>query len=394
MGKIGQKILNATKTALEREDRRGNNPHDPRKDPNYKRWVDKADEDDVVGRLTKPKSAEFHNDGLEDFFASDVFKQYDGKGKSKAFEAKLHVVRNGVSRSKTAAVTTIADIRDVGTIQRLPGVVPLGVAENRLGSLMPQYEATGSAVAYLREVGFVNSAAGRPENIDPASTTASTRSTIDIDKKQANVETVDHYIDFPQELLEDQPALIQFLRDRMGDGLEDNKDAMILSGAGPGSNEFLGFYADTDVPAYAWSSGSVGDNMADAVLMAMVLIHLAKEQSDATVLSIADYAAIVKMKDTAGNYLIPQAHNQGTMLNLWGKPCLQSVAASAGTGLTGAFRRKAAIWTRAKRRYRMTDAHLGRFLDGILTLLVECREALTIFRPEAFREITFDNAPS
>ena len=388
MGKIGQKILLATKTALELEDRKGNAPHDPRKDPNFKRWVDKADADDVVGKLTQAKEKSYHNDGLEDFVGSDVVKTYNGTGKSKAFEAKLHVAR------KSPAITSVSDIRDNGTVQRIQSIVPLGVEETRLGSLMPSYEATGSAVAYLRETGYLNAASGRPENIDPAAATSSSRSTIDIVKKQANVETVDHYIDFPQELLEDQPALLQFLRDRLGDGLEDNKDAMILSGAGAGSNEFLGFYADPAVPSYLWSSGTVGDNMADAVLMAMVMIHLAKERSDGTVLSVADYAAIVKMKDDNGNYLIPQAHNQANMLHLWGKPAVQSTAASAGTGLTGAFRRKAAIWTRASRRYRMTDSHLGRFLDGILTLLVESREALTIFRPEAFREITFDNAPS
>lgn len=399
---IAERINQGVVKELEAADREGRKAVDPRQgNPNFDAWVDHNREKgrpvDLIqsnGGPTGPSP--LVKSQIHQFVHSDICRNYAGKGTSAAFEAKLPAEYKHLDEmaQKAAGITTISDLRDQMTTTRLEGIVPLPVRENRLRAIHPNYPTTSSAIKYPRETGFTNNAAGRPHNDDPASTTASSQSSVATTIKTAVVETVDHHVPVSLELFEDAPALIAYLEGRLEDGLDDNEDAMIVSGAGTGSNEYLGYFTDSDVPAVLWSGGDVGDNQADCVLNAMIALWAAEYEPEKTVLPPAIAGAIMKMKDANGNYLNASAHLQSAKMMLWGYPVIRTTAVSATKGLVGAFSRAAALWTRLLLEFRMTDSHDDKFIEGMIYILARRRAALTIFRPESFRELTFDAAPT
>ena len=407
MSEISDMILNRSRKFLEDKDRRGEQVKDFRDGKTMENYIDNANKHGIISQLKAPsnsnENAPTYMDGVEAFAFSDEFKGFkQTKGNSKTFEwdpsSKLHLPSNGNGGTgrKTPSISTVADIRDNLTTIRSDEIQKAGVRQQRLREFPANIPQTqGDTFKMPRETGFVNSAAGRPENIDAASMTHASQSRISTDWWTVNIETIDHYVDFPEELLEDLPAWIAYMRERGVEGVDDTEDAYITNGAGHGSNEFLGYLTDPDVPTYNWSDGDVGDNMADAVLGAHVEIIAAEFMPDRNLLSVIDHAAILKLKDDNGNYLFPAAHRSGDVeFALWGVPSSKTTALSAGSGISGALRRASQYRSRKKIGFRLTDSHGDRFTAGVYTLVIARRAGFGVNRPEAVRELNFDNAPS
>lgn len=409
MGKIAEKILGYARKHLEDQDAKGTPVQDNRNTKGFERFVDNAEKSGAMKALKSPSAPEGPTplDGIEAFTQSNEFKNYANQGKSgKGSVFKWDPSKgngsgngayqkgaNGLYTAKAPSITTVADIRTELTTDRSGVIVPLGVRQQRLSPMLANIPTTGSAFKTLRETGFTSAAAGRPENIDPASTTPAGVSVINTDFLTTVVEIIDHAIPFPKELMDDLPALISYVRQRGVDGVFDTEDAYIVSGAGPGSNEFLGFLTDPAVQEYLWSSGDTADNMADAILNAMTQIMVAEYMPDRILLSTTDHAQIAKQKDLLGQYTIWGAHQMDTDFALWGVPTSKTTALPTGSALTGAFQRAAEYRQRQGIEFRLTDSHADHFLDNILWLVIGKRAGMAINRPESFREVTFDAAP-
>lgn len=405
MSDIAQDILGHARKHLEKKDRRGEAIPDYRDSEEMRKFIGQAEQSGPISALKAPQAHHdlpTYLDGVEAFVNSNEFKSFakQKSGQSHLFEwdpsssLLLPDGTKGLNGRKTASLTTVSTIRDLLTTERSGEIITLGVRQTRLRTLFSNIPTSGSSVKTLRETGFTNNASTRPENVDPGSTTPALQSAIATDVVTTNVETIDHAIAFPKELMDDLPALIAWLRQRGVDGIDDVEDSMILSGAGSGSNEFLGLLTNASVPEYDWSDGAIGDNMADAVLGAMTQLISAEYMADHVLLSPVDHALIAKMKDTNGNYLFPAAHRQDAEFSLWGVPTSRTTALSTGDAVTGAFRRAATYRPRQAIGYRITDSHASHFLDGVYWMVIERRAAFETGRPESFREIDFDNAPA
>ena len=64
-----------------------------------------------------------------------------------------------------------------------------------------------------------------------------------------------------------------------------------------------------------------------------------------------------------------------------------------GTSLVGAFGTGAQLYDRETANIRISEQHEDFFVRNAIVILAEQRMALAVKRPEAFVEVTFDNAP-
>ena len=78
---------------------------------------------------------------------------------------------------------------------------------------------------------------------------------------------------------------------------------------------------------------------------------------------------------------------------MYKRQVVETTAIESGECLLGAFGLGAMIWDREQASIRISEHHDDYFIRNMLAVLAEERLALTIFRPQAFVLVNFDEAP-
>lgn len=385
-------------------ERKGKTVVDPRDNPNAKRWLDLIAKDEIL-ESPGDSNGSLSNliGGVEAFLKSPQFvnwKSRGGQGRSSDFTFEGGLLaqskRMRALNEKTVQVGTVSDITNVIATDYRPGIVPVGVREVHIRDLFTVLPTQAAAIHYLRETGFTNNAGTLPQNTDPDSVTSYSASRLTITQESTTIRKIGHYIEFPRELMDDATLLQAYLQARMEQGIDDEEDDQLLHGSGVGT-DIMGIFNDADVQEYTWSTDGVsGDNRADAFLMADVELLNANYMGTGYGMSHTDWARIMKLKDSQGNYLFPQAHIIGAIPSLWGKPVARSNAFTQGQGLAGAMGNPGAAYIADRQQtvVRVHDSHASRAIQGILTMVLDKRCALVIQRPESFRQVSLNAAPS
>lgn len=385
-------------------ERRGQQVTPPTENPNAQRWLKAIANDEV---LETPGDSRGSLDNIigsvHKFTESPQFRNWavrGGQGQSAEFlvDGKLsdQSKRALALHEKTVQVATVSDIRNVLATDYRPGIVAQGVRQLRVRDLFTILPTESGAIHYLRETGFTNNAGTLPENTDPDSVTAYSASRITLTQQSTTIRKIGHYIEFPRELMDDVPLLRAYLEARMENGVDDEEDDQLLHGTGVGT-DVMGIFNDSGVAQWTWSSDGVsGDNRADAFLMATIAILNAKYMATGIGMSHTDWARIIKLKDSQGNYLFPQAHFANAPSSLWGLPVVHTDAFTQGQGLVGAMGNPGAAYIADRQQtvIRVTDSHASRAIQGILTMVLDKRLALIVSRPESFRQVSLNAAPS
>jgi HK97 family phage major capsid protein len=111
-------------------------------------------------------------------------------------------------------------------------------------------------------------------------------------------------------------------------------------------------------------------------------------QPDALVINPTDWMHIQLSKTTFGSYLGtgPWAYPQQP--TLWGLPVAVTPSIAAGTALVGGFRLGAQEFNRGGVRVEMSNSHQDFFVKNLIAIRAEMRQALAIYRPQAFGLVT------
>lgn len=386
------------------EERKGNPVVHPRDNPNAKRWLDLIAKDEILETPGDSKGSLSNlQEAVGKFLESPQFLNWKARGcqgRTTDFEVEGKLIdqsrRARAFHEKTVQVGTVGDIRNVIATDYKPGVTPQGVREFRMRDLFTILPTEAGAIHYLRETGFTNNAGTLPENTDPDSVTSYSASRITITQESTTIRKIGHYIEFPRELMDDAPLLRAYIEARMENGIDDEEDDQLLHGSGAGT-DILGIFNDPEVAQWTWSTdGDSGDNRADAFLLASLAIKNAKYMATGIGMSHTDWAFIIKLKDADGNYLFPQAHFVNAPKSLWGLPVVTSDAFTYGQGLVGAMGNPGAAYIADRQQtvVRMHDQHASRAIQGILTMVLDKRLSLVIPRPESFRQVSLNAAPS
>ena len=278
-----------------------------------------------------------------------------------------------------------------GTIQRDAMVIP-PMRTKRVRDLFPSRTTTAAIIEYFRMSGFTNNAAAVAERSGSAFA-AKPQSSFTFVGEQAPVRTLAHWEAAHRNVLADEPQLRSIIDNELLYGLRLQEDAQILNGDGVGEN-LLGILNTTGVQDYSWSAGAVGDTKADAIRRAATLSFLAYYEPTGVVLHPNDWEDIELSKDDNGQYLVAVSVALGGEPRLWRIPVVDTPAMTEGKGLIGAFGTGAQLYDREQASIRISEQHADFFVRNAIVVLAEQRLALAVKRPEAFVEVTFNNAPA
>lgn len=255
-------------------------------------------------------------------------------------------------------------------------VVPYANRRPVIADLIPQFDTTFSSIPYVEETTFTNNAAGVAEGgTKPTSVLGLTR-------RNVPVEVIAHLIGVTEQQLEDVPQVRALIDDRLTFMLELAEENGLLNGNGT-SPQLVGFYNKSGIQNQAVGA----DPLPSAIYKAMTLVRtVGFAEPTGVVMHPTDWQDIRLLQTTIGTYLFGDPDQAGPE-RIWGLPVIATVAATAGTKLTGDFR----LYSQIARRMGMrveTGWVNDDFAKNQLTLRAEERIALLIYRAAAFCTIT------
>jgi HK97 family phage major capsid protein len=279
--------------------------------------------------------------------------------------------------------------------QVVPGMVSKLFQPFTLESLLLSGQATGNTVRYGIEGTATSAAAGVAEGgTKPESTLAF--STVDEPiKKVATVLTLS------DEMLEDAPAVQQFVNNQLAAFVRIESERQLLRGTS-GGNEVQGLLTSRGVPVYA--GGTAVGNKAVQLFKAMNgLRGSAFLEPDWIVLHPGDYEDIRLLTDSAGQLLgggpfLGQYGNgsnlsasgqvTGAADTIWNKPVYvtSAIGATKGTALVGT-REAAQVWNRGGLGVEATNSHASNFILNLSVIRAERRLGLAVYRSNGFVEV-------
>lgn len=288
---------------------------------------------------------------------------------------------NGLRKGQTVEVgvkaisTAPASVGNVIQENRLPGLLALPQRRLTIRDLLMPGQTDSPLITYMRETGFTNNAAPVAEG------TRKPESDITMDMVSKGITKLAHFIKITTEALADVPMLRSIVDGRLRYGLKLREEAQLLLGSGAGNN-LHGIY--TQATAFAAPAGSTAATTSlDRLRLALLQAELAEYPSDGIVLNPIDYANIEMMKDEMGRYLI--GNPTGTLnVPLWGRPVVTTQAMTQGQFLAGAFGMGAQIFDREDATVTIATENESDFVENLVTILIEERLGLAVYRPECF----------
>lgn len=314
------------------------------------------------------------------FTESAEYKTAREKGEIKSEKAQMGSIyeRKALDSTGGSAGTLIAPQRVAGIIRP--------VERTRVRDLLAQGRTESNAIEFFKESGFTNNAAPVPEGTK-AGFTGKPQSNITFSKVTMAVATVAHWIPATRQIIADASQLRSYIDTRLLDGLGRVEDRQLMYGDGTGDN-LLGIVPQ----ATAYNRAKAGDSKIDTLRRSMTQVRLAEYEADGIVLHPTDWEDIELAKGSDGHYIWISV-NSGGEQRLFRVPVVDTTAIDEGEFLTGAYSLAAMLWDREDANIRTSDSHSDYFVKNMIAILAEMREALTVFRPEAFVHGDFTPTP-
>lgn len=365
-----------------------------------KKYLDSLDAPDRVAEAIKEVFGGHTLDEVKTvgqaFVESDEFKEMMEAGEFKTrrpFQVKGDLGGMYLGRKDVYSDIPGGTPGRFGTVQRDPMVLR-PQRTRRVRDLFPVQNTTAAVIEYFRVTGFTNNASVVAErNAGNTGFGAKPQSNLEFTGEQASVRTIAHWEAAHRNALADEPQLRGLIENELLYGLRLVEDDQILNGTGTGQ-DLLGIRNVPGIQSYAWSTGTTGDNKADAIRRAMTLALLAYYEPTGVVLHDGDWEDIELLKDDNGQYLLAVSIAVGGEQRVWRSPVVTTPAMDEGFALVGAFGIGAQLYDREEGNIRIAEQHSTFFVENAIVVLAEERLALATKRPEAFVEVEFDAAPA
>lgn len=231
-----------------------------------------------------------------------------------------------------------------------------------------------AAIFYPKESGFTNSAAVVSEgSLKPESDLTFTPTT-------EAVVTIAHWLRISKQMAADVPALVSYINGRLTYGLKLVEENQLLNGSGTGGN-LEGIY--TAATLYANTTSLANETDIDKIRLAILQAELAYAEVNGIVLHPTNWALMELTKDSTGQYIFARPQ-ESAQPRLWGRNVVATPAMTQGRFLVGDFAQHAQIFDREDASIAISAEDRDNFVRNMLTILVEERLALAIYRSEAF----------
>lgn len=322
----------------------------------------------VVGASTGPAAGGFGGGGRD--FASrlmetEQFKALRG-GQAHSIKFSLNGPMFERKSTTTGSDTTVAP-------QRLPGVVGGAFQQLRIRDLFPVLPTSSDRIEYTRESGFTNAAAPTAQ----AATKPETDVTFELG--EANIATIAHWLRISRQVFDDNPALAQYLNERLRYGVLLAEEDQFLNGDGTGAN-ISGILTTGNHTDY--SRAATGDDYIDTLRKAATQLQLANWRASGIILNPADWEVIELTRDNDDRYQFADPQN-AAQPRMWGLPVVPSNSLSEGQFVVADFENAGAVFDRQLVEVRAFEEDADNVTKNLLTVRAEERVGLAVMRPEA-----------
>lgn len=364
----------------------------------------------IVSNKFKPK--EIVGSGIQLVEPLDGYKGTPGYEfvNSEGFKAITETIkRRGGSTAKLPVNISVNtnDFRNVQTstatsgsgltsIEKLPGVIELGVRPLTVEDLISGGQTSNTTVRYIQEVTYTEAAASVAE------TGALPQLTMTYTEVDAAVKDIGGYVKMSENLLADYAAVASFINMRLPYQVDRAVEDQLLNGDGSGTN-ITGILNSSGVQTLALGANTRSD-------LALKLQTLVRWQNmtagqaqggfepDGYIVHPTDWETLVLTKDSNGQYLcrgpftgsygnVAEQGSVGSIVEfytLWGKKVAISPVVAQGTIVCGAWKMGAQKFDRQGLIIEMSNSDGSDFLSRIVTLRGTRRLALCVYRPGSF----------
>ena len=265
----------------------------------------------------------------------------------------------------------------LGQTDRPNTIVALPMMRFTIRSLLPVVPTTAAVISYIMETGFTNNAA------IVAEANAKPLSILNLVMATAPIVTLAHIAKASSQIVEDFPALMQFIDTKLRYGLSLLEEAQLLNGNGVGMN-LTGLM--TLAPSFA--DGTVGATRLDAIRRTAADLEEAFFVPTGIVVNPKDWAELELVKSTTGEYLLEQP--AGSLPSVvWSLPVVRSPTMPIGSYLVGAFDQAATLYDRWQARVQVAVANEDDWIKNLIAIRAESRIGLAVHTPNALRKGVF-----
>lgn len=270
----------------------------------------------------------------------------------------------------------------------VPGVIEKEQQRLYIRDLLSVGETTLNSVPYIQETAFTNAADTVAEEGEKP------EATLNIEDATAPVKKIAVVLKVTDEMFADFPMLRDYINGRLRYMVLAKEEQQILYGTGAGS-QITGILNSSPQTQSATSVGEL-----NAIMKAKTKVRLTANgggfEADGIVINPVDWEGLRLLQDqTNGQYFgggpFTGAYGNGQFIEeprVWGLRPVITEAITAGTALVGAFKLGATLWQREGVTMDATNSNEDDFNFNRITLRVEERIALAVWRPKAFCTVT------
>jgi len=253
----------------------------------------------------------------------------------------------------------------------------------RVRDLIAPGTTSSNVVEYVREEAFDDNTDITDEGKEFK------QSDFDLKLYTATVRKITAYVIVSEEMLDDVEGLNSYISSRLPSKLKLKEDYQLLYGDGTGTNlsgltanatAYVDALADTDVTRIDILVDAFRQVADDEYRATFALIH----PTDATLIKLT--------KDDNGNYIHPWIFMPNGQITLDGVPVIVSTAITAGDFLVGDGKLGAQVFDRKQMSLEITDKNEDNFIRGMVTVRIQERITVAVYRPKAFIYGTFSAA--
>jgi len=347
-----------------------------------KAMTDRMDAVETSAKAARPHGRESVGHRIEEGFKAVTSDSRDKHEVNVSAEGFLSARKAVTDASGSGGPLLVSDY--------LPGILAPGMRRLTIRDLIASGSTSANSITYMRELAQT----GGP---DYQLTQGVAKPSADFTFEQVTkpVATIAHWVKIARQMMDDAPALQSYITGRMRALLEQKLEAEILAGTGVGNRihgvnpQATAFDATLDSTL---GLGATGSHVLDILGVAAYQVSLSHFQADGFVINPREGWRLRFLKDTTGNYLFSDPNSGSPNLRPWGIPAVETQGQPVDRFTAGAWQTASQLFMRENVTARLSTENEDDFIKNLVTLLVELRAALAVYRPSAFVSGTFTAA--
>lgn len=341
-----------------------------KKEAELKKGLDKLDAQIQKGLISKEKAQKGFAELLGEHAGKEEFKNAWESSHKAGFELEL-------TGKAVGTMTTSASLTgEVIAPDRRASIVELAQRRTHIRSLLPQGTMTSDVYRYNKET------AGEGGVDVTAEAASKNQVDYDLSATDANVKKITGFVRISMELLEDLPAMSDFLSRRLTKDIRTKEDQQLLFGTGSG-NQLTGLNAAPTTFAAYYSDSTA--TIIDLMIAAAASLADLNYEANGIALNPKDYYQLFTAKSSQGEYVINSllqvVNNQ---MFIAGIPVFMNTAVTQGTYFIGDWINGAQIFDRMGVNVRFSEDDSDNFTKNLVTVRAEERLAFPIYYPDSF----------